>query len=73
VGGFPDLVVPGQTGYLVPPKQPVKLAEAIVSVLKNRDEGRHLAANGRAWVCRHCDVRGTARQIYDIYGKIVSR
>lgn len=37
VGGFHEVVEDGITGYLVPPKNPEKLAEAIVNILKNDD------------------------------------
>jgi glycosyltransferase involved in cell wall biosynthesis len=36
VGGIPDVVDHGQTGYLVPPRDSVSLAEAVISLLKDR-------------------------------------
>jgi glycosyltransferase involved in cell wall biosynthesis len=46
VGGIPDIVTHGETGYLVEPKDPNSLAEAIIALLKDR-EGR-LAMGSRA-------------------------
>ncbi|MDA8139145.1 MAG: glycosyltransferase family 4 protein [Desulfobacteraceae bacterium] len=71
VGGFPDIVIPGKTGWLVPPEKPALLADAIVRALSHRDEGRRLAANGREWVKEHCDVRRTARQVFDVYQTVL--
>ncbi|MBP7216798.1 MAG: glycosyltransferase, partial [Candidatus Omnitrophica bacterium] len=36
VGGCPELVVEGKTGYLVPPKNPKALADKIVALLKDK-------------------------------------
>ena len=48
VNSVPDLVVPGETGVLVPPGRPRELASAIAGVLE--DPGRALAmtVRGRA-------------------------
>ncbi|MCX7887602.1 MAG: glycosyltransferase family 4 protein, partial [Verrucomicrobiae bacterium] len=45
VGGVPSLVEHGRTGILVPPEDPVRLAEAILDLLENPDKR---AALGRA-------------------------
>jgi len=37
VGGIPEVVEHGETGYLVPPRDPQSLAEAIVTLLQNPD------------------------------------
>src|SRR6185503_19439683 len=36
VGGIPEVVVDGKTGFLVPPKDPEQLAAAIVRMMKDR-------------------------------------
>ena len=73
VGGFPDIIRPGRTGYLVPPQKPDRLAETIVHVLNNPGQGRRFAARGREWVLAHCDKQVTARRVHDIYQRILSR
>jgi glycosyltransferase involved in cell wall biosynthesis len=50
VGGIPDLVEDGSTGILVPPGDPGALAEAIASVLQNREQLQRMGAAGRRWV-----------------------
>jgi glycosyltransferase involved in cell wall biosynthesis len=36
IGGLPEMVVDGRTGFVVPPKDPASLALAIVRLLRNR-------------------------------------
>lgn len=49
-GGVPEMVLPGQTGYLVPNRNPQALAEAILASLTHREQAREMARKGRALV-----------------------
>ncbi len=46
VGGQPDLIVDGETGWLVPPKDPPAMAAAILDALNNPERTRAMAAQG---------------------------
>jgi glycosyltransferase involved in cell wall biosynthesis len=46
VGGFPDAVIDGVTGWLVPPRSPSRLASAILNVLSDPQRTRAVAATG---------------------------
>lgn len=70
VGGLPDLVEPGVTGALVPPRDPQALAAAIVHSLRNRSEARRLVNEGRKRAAWMFDVERTAREVAAIYEKI---
>lgn len=48
VGGLPELIVDGETGVLVPPEDEKAMADALLSVLRDRERGRKLGAAGRA-------------------------
>jgi glycosyltransferase involved in cell wall biosynthesis len=50
VGDIPSVVVDGETGCLVPPKNPGQLANAISFLLKNRDKALEMGRNGRELV-----------------------
>jgi len=45
VGGVPELVKDGETGWLVPPRDPHALAQAIREALSNPEEARRRAEN----------------------------
>jgi glycosyltransferase involved in cell wall biosynthesis len=47
VGGFPDLVRDGETGWTVPPKSPELLAAAILEALTRPGVARALAEEGQ--------------------------
>jgi len=51
-GGVPEMVMPGETGYLVPNRDPDALAEAIIESLGNREHARAMARAGRELVER---------------------
>ncbi len=66
VGGVPDVVVPGETGILVPPGDPVALADAMVRLAEDADGRRQLAAAARQTVFRYHPSR-LITDILDIY------
>ncbi len=51
VGGIPEMVVPGETGLLVPPRSPADLAAALSRLIGDADLRRRLGAGGR----RRCE------------------
>ncbi len=53
VGGVPDIVADGETGLLVPPGDPVALADAIARMAEEPAQARAMAARGR----RHVEAR----------------
>jgi len=53
VDGIPDAVSDDQTGLLVPPEDPVALADALRALLEDAPRRDRLGARGRALVCAH--------------------
>lgn len=72
VGGFPDIIIPGKTGWLVPPRKPRALADAICEVLADPHEGRRRAGLGRALVASLLDSKRLTEQLLGIYEAILS-
>ncbi len=73
VGGLPDLIQEGVSGKLIPPRDPQALATAIISSLENREEARRLTAEGQKMARYLFDVQRTAREVAQIYVKLVEK
>lgn len=52
VGGFPEMITPGENGELVPPRDPAALAGALIRVLRDESYRRRLAMAARARIER---------------------
>lgn len=50
VGGVPDYAVPGKTALIVPPRNPEKIAEAVISLLKDDDKRNKIAKAGYDYI-----------------------
>lgn len=72
VGGFPDLVKPGETGWLVPPCRPTDLAEAIIDALEHPEKSQRLARNGQRHARRVMDVRKNASDVLAAYEQFLA-
>jgi glycosyltransferase involved in cell wall biosynthesis len=67
IGGIPDLVDDGATGLLVPPNDPVALADALRRLLDDRDLRHRLSAASQARV-RQFSTEAVVPWIEDVYG-----
>ena len=50
VGGIPELIKNNETGIIIPPENPSKLAQAINELLSDKEKSEKLAVNGNAFV-----------------------
>lgn len=66
VEGSEDLVVPGETGWLVPPADPAALAAALIEAASDRDRLRRFGETGRARVEAHF----TPKHVVDAYERL---
>lgn len=67
VGGIPEVVVPGKTGFLVPPADPRALADALNRVLRDRTLARQMGLAGRRRVEEHFSWTSIAAQTRRMY------
>jgi glycosyltransferase involved in cell wall biosynthesis len=71
VGGLPDVIRDGETGWLVPPRNPVVLARAMVEALRNKAEAERRAARGSRRAQELFDVERTAREVAAMYKRVL--
>jgi len=73
VGGQPDLIVDGETGWLVPPRDPARLAAAILDAVRDPEHTRTMALAGQERARRLFNGVENNRQVLGIYHTILSR
>jgi glycosyltransferase involved in cell wall biosynthesis len=73
VGGNPEVVVDGETGFVVPPADPDRLAAAILKLLQAPDMAREMGAAGRQRVCEEYRVDVMVRRIENLYDSLLKR
>ena len=71
VGGLPEMVDEGHTGYLVPPRDERALATVIVRLLRDKPLCRQLGLNATRKLEAECAPTVVARQTLDVYHRAV--
>lgn len=72
VGGIPEIVKDGITGILVPPENPDFLAEAIISLIKNRDLGEKFGLEGKMRLDSKFTSQAMVERIEQLYDELIS-
>jgi glycosyltransferase involved in cell wall biosynthesis len=70
VGGLPEVVEHGVTGWLVAPRHPGALAERIRDLLKNPAERREMGASGRKRAELNFSAQLMVRNIINVYDSL---
>ena len=71
VGGVPEVIRDGVDGILVPPGDPVRLAEAMTAILRDPGRAARLGASGRARARREFHVDRLVRETASLYRELL--
>lgn len=72
VGGIPEMVMDGMTGRLVPPRDPVALAESLIDLIRQPDERRRMGLAGRARMLEKFSAEAMVAATESVYKNILS-
>jgi glycosyltransferase involved in cell wall biosynthesis len=73
VGGLPEMVENGRTGFLVAPRDTAKLADALVRVLLDKPLRRQMGINAKHKIELECSPETIARQTVEVYHRAAPR
>jgi len=71
-GGTPEVITNGENGLLVPPKDEQKMAEAILRLLRSKEEAKKMGEKGRRKVLENFTLEIHAKKMENLYLSIVS-
>lgn len=71
IGGMPDLIDPGENGYLAEPFSPEDLAAGIKWVLEDKERWQALSRAARAKAVSKFDIEVVARQYMELYESVI--
>jgi type III pantothenate kinase len=72
VGGIPEYIEDGVSGFLVEPGNPAALAERILRLLEDVALAQRMGQAARAWVETHCRFDGMIEQIEGLYHELAT-
>ena len=67
VGGVPGEVIDGKTGILVPPKDSKAIADAVLSLLADREKMKQMGVTGRERIKKYFAVEGCVNMTSNVY------
>lgn len=73
VGGNPEVVMDGLTGFIVPPKEPACMAEKLLKLVQDRQLRRQMGMQGRKRVAERFSISETARKYEELYRSVLGK
>jgi glycosyltransferase involved in cell wall biosynthesis len=70
VGGLPEVVENGKTGFIVPPKNPIAIAEALKKLIFNKALRYKMGLAGRERVLKFYNLEDNLNKMIQIYKKL---
>lgn len=73
VGGNPEVIIDGVTGFLIPPKEPQNMSEAIAKILQNPELAKQMGEAGRRRVEEKFSLERMVKEYRDLYEECLER
>ena len=73
VGGNAEAVVHAETGFVVPPRDPKAISDAIITLARDPEQRRHLGAAGRKRVEKEFSIEKCVKANVDLYEDMLDR
>lgn len=73
VGGNPEVVIDGETGYIVPPQNPDEMYCKLLNLIEDKNLRQKMGEKGRDRVLSHFSVNETARQYEELYRSLMRK
>lgn len=71
-GGVPDMIAEGESGFVVPTRDPVALADAVAGLLDDPVQRRRMGEAGRERRSHEFDVQTTADRVGELYEELLA-
>lgn len=71
VGGVPEMIEHGANGFLIPPADPARLAEACIQLLQNPSQAQAMADTGWQIVQRRFNIQQQAHVLGHLYQELL--
>lgn len=71
IPGISELVINGETGFLVPPKNPEAFAEKILFLINNPDLRKQIGEKGRERVINHFSIERYVRGVEKVFEEVL--
>lgn len=68
-GGIPEVIIDGQTGYLVPERDSDSLAEKIIKIMSSKDDRLEMGRNARKLIELNFDIYEQTEKLEALYAK----
>ncbi len=73
VGGNPEVVIDGETGYIVPPQNPAAMANKLLLLINDVNLRRQMGKKGRERVVAQFSIKETAQKYEDLYREVLNK
>jgi colanic acid/amylovoran biosynthesis glycosyltransferase len=72
ISGIPEAIIDGETGILVPERDPYAIASALSRLYSNRDDARAMGSRGRDLIARKFSAETNASALYSIFASFLA-